>query len=129
MVCTDQFDAAKNHKLPKILPCQHTYDFSNFFYLYLRKNIKKISYGISNSYCAECIKNLLQLSKTGSIDCPQCKFKIDNVKDASDLPTSRIVLALLEKDQLNYQGYAACPCCRQIRNLEVFLSLNNLFAV
>jgi hypothetical protein len=61
---------------------------------------------------------MLQISKTGCIDCPQCKFKIDNLKDALDLPTSRIVLALLEKDQLNYQGYAACPCCRQIRNLE-----------
>ena len=46
------------------------------------------------------------------------------MKDASDLPTSRIVLTLLEKESLNYQGYASCPCCRQIRNLEVCFECN-----
>jgi predicted DNA-binding protein YlxM (UPF0122 family) len=98
-VCFDVFDSVNQSKLPKILPCQHT-------------------------YCVECIKNLIHCSSERSFNCPQCKYKIDNVNDASSLPTSRIVLTLLEKESLNYQGYASCPSCRQIRNLEVCFECN-----
>lgn len=63
-------------------------------------------------------------SSGGQFDCPSCKFKVDNLKKASDLPTSRIVLQLLEKESLNYTGYASCPSCRQIRNLEVCFECN-----
>ncbi len=99
-VCMDQFDASNNLKLPKILPCQHT-------------------------YCVECINNCKQCSnEPGNFECPQCKFKIEKLIDASELPTSRMVLTLLEKDSLNYQGYASCPSCRQIRNLEVCFECN-----
>lgn len=97
-VCLDLFDGANTIKQPKILPCQHT-------------------------YCVECINHWMH-SAGGKFDCPACKFKIDNLKNASDLPTSRIVLQLLEKESLNYQGYASCPCCRQIRNLEVCFECN-----
>ncbi len=97
-VCLDLFDGAKELKQPKILPCQHT-------------------------YCVECINHWMH-SNAGQFDCPSCKFKIDNLKNATDLPTSRIVLQLLEKESLNYQGYASCPACRQIRNLEVCFECN-----
>ena len=56
--------------------------------------------------------------------CSQCKYKLENVKDPLELPTSRIVLALLEKESLNYTGFASCPSCRQIRNLEVCFECN-----
>lgn len=98
-VCFDVFDSENVTKLPKILPCQHT-------------------------YCVECIKNLMHCSTDGAINCPQCKYKIESLKDAMDLPTSRIVLTLLEKESLNYQGYASCPGCRQIRSLEVCFECN-----
>ncbi len=97
-VCLDLFDSDISLKLPKILPCQHT-------------------------YCVECINHWMH-SSDGKFDCPACKFKIDSLKDASELPTSRIVLTLLEKESLNYQGYASCPSCRQIRNLEVCFECN-----
>lgn len=100
MICYDMFDSVNQAKLPKILPCQHT-------------------------YCVECIKNLMHSSpERNKFSCPQCKFQADNVKDPVDLPTSRIVLSLLEKDSLNFQGYASCPSCRQIRNLEVCFECN-----
>ncbi len=57
-------------------------------------------------------------------ECPQCKLKIETLADANSLPTSRIILALLEKESLNYCGYASCPNCRQIRNLEVCFECN-----
>ena len=99
-VCLDVFDGVNSSKLPKILPCQHT-------------------------YCVECINHWMHCSsEKGKFDCPQCKFKIENLKDALELPTSRIVLTLLEKESLNYQGYASCPSCRQIRNLEVCFECN-----
>lgn len=66
----------------------------------------------------------MDLKNNGKFECPQCKFKVENVKDALDLPTSRIVLTLLEKESLNYSGYASCPSCRQIRNLEVCFECN-----
>ena len=45
-VCMDQFDASNNLKLPKILPCQHT-------------------------YCVECINNCKQCSnEPGNFECP-----------------------------------------------------------
>ncbi len=99
-VCYDVFDSVKENKLPKILPCQHT-------------------------YCVECVKNLVHCSSSERcFNCPQCKFKVENLQDANSLPTSRIVLTLLEKDSLNYQGYASCPSCRQIRSLEVCFECN-----
>lgn len=100
MVCYDMFDSVNQLKLPKILPCQHT-------------------------YCVECIKNLIHCStERNKFACPQCKFGVENLKDALELPTSRIVLSLLEKESLNFQGYASCPSCRQIRNLEVCFECN-----
>lgn len=94
-VCFEPFDSVNSQKLPKILPCQHV-------------------------YCLECIKNLKNISNDGKkVICPQCQFQVDNLKDPVDLPTNRMVLSLLEKDSFNYQGYASCPGCRQIRNLEV----------
>ena len=98
-VCYDEFDSAKPLKLPKILPCQHT-------------------------YCVECIKNMMHRGVNNEFECPQCKLKVDTLADANTLPTSRIVLALLEKESLNYNGYASCPGCRQIRNLEVCFECN-----
>jgi hypothetical protein len=99
-VCFDMYDRVNQLKNPKILPCQHT-------------------------YCLECIKNLMTVSpQQNKFCCPQCKYKVENLIDPLELPTSRIVLALLEKESLGYQGYAACPCCRQIRNLEVCFECN-----
>ena len=63
-------------------------------------------------------------NELGIFNCPQCKFKVEDLKDAAELPTNRMVLALLEKDSLVYQGYACCPGCRQIRNLEVCFECN-----
>lgn len=94
-VCFEPFDNVNNQKLPKILPCQHV-------------------------YCVECIKNLKNISNDGrKVTCPQCQFQVEYLRDPIELPTSRMVLSLLEKDSFNYQGYASCPGCRQIRNLEV----------
>ena len=95
----DVFDSVNQLKLPKVLPCQHT-------------------------YCVQCIKSIVHCSNDKSLTCPQCKYKVANVLDANTFPNSRIVLALLEKESLNYQGYASCPCCRQIRNLEVCFECN-----
>lgn len=100
MVCYDSFDNVNEQKLPKILPCQHT-------------------------YCVQCIKNLMHCSSDrNKFACPQCKFGVEGVKDVRDLPTNRIVLSLLEKESLNFQGYASCPSCLQIRNLEVCFECN-----
>ncbi|CAF0873520.1 unnamed protein product [Brachionus calyciflorus] len=99
-ICYEPFDSVNQLKLPKILPCQHT-------------------------YCVQCIKNLLHISQDNKkFCCPQCQYKVENLLDPTDLPTSRIVLSLIEKDSLNYAGYAACPSCRQIRNLEVCFECN-----
>ncbi len=63
-------------------------------------------------------------SNHGNFDCPSCKIKMNNLKDAKYLPTSRIVLQLLENEFFNYQGHASCPECRKIRNLEVCFECN-----
>jgi hypothetical protein len=99
-VCYDAFDGVNQMKLPKILPCQHI-------------------------YCVDCITNVLKRSMGGScFDCPQCKFKVESLHDPFQLPTSRIILTLLEKEISNYCGFASCPNCRQMRNLEVCFECN-----
>ena len=98
-ICLDVFDCVNQNKVPKILPCQHT-------------------------YCVECLRTLMHCSNDHSFNCPQCKFKVENVADVGLLPTSRIVQNLLVNDSFNYQGYASCPGCRQIRNLEVCFECN-----
>lgn len=99
-ICYEVYDNVNQLKAPKILPCQHT-------------------------YCVECIKNLVNVStERQAFCCPQCKFKVTNLSDPTTLPTSRIVLSLLEKESFNYQGFASCPSCRQVRNLEVCFECN-----
>lgn len=99
-VCYEVYDGANELKLPKILPCQHT-------------------------FCVDCLIKIINASpESNQFFCPQCKYKIENEFDPFDLPTSRIVLSLLEKESLNYNGYASCPCCREVRNLEVCFECN-----
>jgi hypothetical protein len=100
-VCYEVFDGLSQLKTPKTLPCQHT-------------------------YCSQCIQNLIKNSPSESkkFNCPQCMHLVENVSNSNELPTSRIVLSLLEKSTLNFSGFASCPSCRQIKNLLVCFECN-----
>jgi hypothetical protein len=51
-ICFDCFDLLKNNKIPRILPCGH-------------------------SFCSECLAHLVRANS--SLKCPKCNFKIQNL--------------------------------------------------
>jgi hypothetical protein len=97
-ICRDLYQADKNSsKIPKTLPCQHT-------------------------YCLECVQKWLAIATADRkpFDCPHCKQKVDtSVKNANDLPTSRLIMNLIDRGLTNFHAVANCPKCKQTKVLEV----------
>ncbi|XP_078513534.1 E3 ubiquitin-protein ligase TRIM56-like [Lissotriton helveticus] len=75
------------YKSPKLLPCLH-------------------------SYCLQCLQLLV---KNGSINCPECRLKVDIEGSVSSLRTNFFINSLLEVFKLKQTKNKVCTLCSAIQ--------------